>query len=722
MLDHALLYARRGWNVFPCKANNKIPLTGTGFRAAVKEEAAVRELFKPHPKCNIGIATGKVSGFFVLDIDVKNDAGGDESLHELEQQFGKLPDTVEAITWSGGRHLLFKYPEGGIGNRTKVRPGIDVRGDGGYIIAAPSVIEGKEYVWEAEHHPDNIDIVDAPEWLMNLLRSEHAPAQPAQDDATVEKITAGARNDTLFKKGIALRKLGLPHETVLQGLKDLNRAKCSPPLSEKEIIGIAASAAKADPEKKQPVNFTKEPYTDVWNAKMFHDNCGDSIRFCDALGGWHVWDGSKWIKDHFQIVALAKNTVKRMYESATESSDKALYRHAERTESENKLRSMVNLVRDHAGVSLNSDDFDKNLYLINCINGTLDLETEKMTPHLPINHITKQIQLAYNPAATCPTWTKFIESIFMGNAETIRFVHKAVGYSLSGSIAEQCMFILYGVGSNGKSTFLETISKVFGDYSMTTLAATIMEKQNNGIPNDVARLKGARFVNALETDENKKLAESVIKTLTGGDKIVARFLNKEFFEFHATFKLFLATNHKPRISGTDNGIWRRIRYIPFNKIIAPEERDKSLPEKLLAEQEGILAWAVKGFKLWQAEGLGSCPEIDEATREYREESDILQEYIADRCIVAEGEEVQSSMLYKNLSDWCKDMGIYRISRAKIIEYLESKKFDKKMMTAGPQRGSMFWRGIGLKLGSESLYAESLLGNLEDSQDAFGRPF
>ena len=717
-IESAKKYAARGWAVFPCARNGKVPLMPTGFKAAVKDPRAAEQLFKAHPGCNLGIATGQVSGFFVVDLDNHNGVDGNESLKDLEKEFGALPETVEAITWSGGRHLLFKYPEGGVGNRTKVRPGIDARGDGGYIIAAPSVIDGKSYVWEAEHDPDNVEIAVAPEWLLNLLKTAAVPAQTAPDATGDDKFTSGSRNDQLMRKGVAMRKLGLSGDGILKGLSELNRTKCNPPLSEKEVATIAASVAKYEPEKRKPVNFTKEPYTDVWNAKIFHDNCGDSIRYCDALGGWYVWDGVKWVKDTFQIVSMAKSTVKKIYEKAAEEGDKVLYRHAERTESESKLRSMINLVRDHPGISLGSDEFDNNKFLLNCINGTLNLETGQMSPHESKNHITKIIDLPYDADAKCPIWEKFIADIFMGNAETMHFVHKAVGYSLSGSIDEQCLFILYGIGSNGKSTFLETISKVFGKYSMTTLAATIMEKNNTGIPNDVARLKGARFVNALETDENKKLAESVIKTLTGGDKIVARFLNKEFFEFHATFKLFLATNHKPRISGTDNGIWRRIKYIPFKKVIEAAERDRNLPDKLLDEHKGILAWSVKGFKLWQKEGLGSCKEIDEATAEYREESDILQEFISDRCAVGADRFVQSSVLLKSLTDWCKELGFYRISRSKLIEYLESKNFTRKMATSGPEKGGTFWYGIDVK----NSYDESLLNSLPLGESDNNRPF
>lgn len=691
----AVEYAKRGWAVFPCKG--KIPLTPRGFRDASKDPNKVEKLFKSHAEANIGIATGKISGFFVIDIDVHGDIDGNDSIEDLQSKFGKLPNTVESITWSGGRHILFKSSEISIGNRTKVLPGVDVRGTGGYIIAPPSIIDDKEYIWEASSHPDNIPIAEAPEWLINLLCSDDIPEIPGTTNE-INKISAGARNDKLMRKGIGLRKEGLPYETIIIVLKDLNRLRCSPMLKDREVETIARSVARYKPEEKKPIDVTKEPYTDVWNANLMHAKYGDMVKYCNSLGGWYIWDGTKWQRDEkFEIVALAKNTVKHMFDMAANSDDKPLYNHAKQCESEGRLRNMVNLVKSQEGMSVKSDTFDDNIYFLNCINGTLDLESGGMSPHLKNNYITKIVQIPYKNTSTCPAWNKFLDDIFMGNTETIHFVHKAVGYSLSGSIEEQCMFILYGTGSNGKSTFLETLSKIMGDYAMSTLASTIMEKHgSSGIPNDVARLKGSRFVNAIETEENKKLAESTIKTITGGDKIVARFLNKEFFEFYATFKLFLATNHKPRISGTDNGIWRRIRYIPFKKVISPEERDKTLPVKLSEEFDGILSWAVKGFKLWQTEGLGTCEEVEAATREYREESDILKDYMADRCVLGRDYSVVATQLYKDVNTWFKENLGYRISRNKVIEYLEAMGITKIKLTGGDSKGSMGWQGLRMK--------------------------
>ena len=726
------LLLKHGFSVFPIVPNGKIPFPGTkGFKDASKDPDTITRMFSQRPGANVAIATGDVSGVFILDID--NHVGGGDgrgSLQELEKLHGELPETVEVLTPSGGRHLYFKQVPG-LRSVVNIRPGVDTRANGSYVVCPPSVFEGNAYVWEAAHHTDDCLIANAPDWLIELVTPKPAeaptntPLAPGSTKSAADgkvpgpdKFIAGNRNSKLMLKGVALRKQGLSQEAILFALNDLNISRCHPPLLGKEVAIIAGSVAKYEPEAKKPVNFTKEPLTDVWNAAMFHADYGDSIRFCNALGGWHVWDGTRWVKDEFKILTFAKATVKRMFKQAQETEQKDLYRHAERTESEGRLRSMINLVRDHDGINLTSDDFDCNQVYATFDNGTLDLPTGTLLPHTKSHHITKKIHMNYVPDAVCPTWERFIVDIFMDNPETIHFVQKAVGYSLCGLITEQCLFILYGVGSNGKSTFLETISKVFGDYSTTTLASTIMEKQNGGIPNDVARLKGARFVNALETDENKRIAEAVIKTLTGGDKIVARFLNKEFFEFHATFKLFLATNHKPRISGTDNGIWRRIRFIPFKNIITPEKRDQKLQEKLLAEHEGIMAWAVRGFQMWQAEGLGTCPDIEDATKNYREESDIIADYISDRYDVGGEYAVQSSALLKDLAEWCKEMGFYKISRGKLFEYLESKNITKKMATAGEFKGCNFWHGIGLKTSRGSSDSKPLLGDFDEN----GRPF
>lgn len=693
MLEQALFYAKRGWAVFPCK--NKIPLTPRGFKDASSDETVIRQLFNGHNSANIAIATGKVSGVFVVDIDVKNGATGDESLKDLEREFGEIPHTVEALTWSGGRHIFFRYPESGVGCKTGIRSGIDIRGDGGYVIAPPSVIEGRSYEWEAAHHPDETMIAEAPDWLIELL-SEKQPVVDLSDKGA--KISEN-RNNSLMHMGVRMRKMGLDHPQIEMMLQSINDSRCVPPLPKKEVSTIAASVSRYSTEDEAKTKAqAKDPFTDVWSAGLFLEKYGDKIKYCDSLGGWFIWDDTRWERDEkFQILKLAKNTAKQMYQMAKATNDKFLFKHAVRSESEARLKAMINLVRSE-GVAARSEDFDKDLFLLNCKNGTLNLETSELKPHSKDDFITRRVELDYRGDADCPEWRRFLMTIFQGDTQLIDFMQRAVGYSLSGSTKEQCIFILYGVGMNGKSTFLKHIFRILGDYAINTPATTLMEKYNDSIPNDVARLKGTRFVTALESGKSKALAEAQIKALTGDDPISARYLHREYFDFFATFKIFFATNHKPNISGTDKGIWRRIITIPFERVIQPKERDPKLDEKLSAEYEGILKWSVEGFQIWQKQGLGRPDKVVAATNEYQEESDLIGNYIEERCVLGQDCKVQSGVILKDVQQWAKDNGLRYINRNEFIDYMKKRGFVKDRLTHGDDKGNLYWFGIGLKAG------------------------
>lgn len=712
MIEMVHSYVNKGWAVFPCK--NKIPLTAHGYKDASRDLETVNRMFAEHPNANVAIATGKVSGIFVVDIDVKNDAGGDDSLRELEQDHGELPHTVEAITWSGGRHIFFKYPERGIGCKTGVRPGIDIRGDGGYVIAPPSVIDGKSYAWEVSHLPDETMIADAPEWLLDLLEDK----QPSVDLSDKEAKITKNRNDALMHMGVKLRKMGFDHQKIEDSLQAINTARCSPPLPKKEVSNIAKSVARYQIDAKK----LSEPFTDVWNAGLFIEKYGDEIRYCDALGGWYIWDGSRWKRDDtFQILRLAKNTVKQIYEMARANGDKLLFKHAVKSESETRLKAMINLARSE-GVAIQSEQFDTDMFLLNCRNGTLDLRTGELKPHSRNDYITRRVELDFRPDAACPEWQKFLSSIFLGDAGIIGFMQRAVGYALSGSMKEQCVFILFGVGMNGKSTLLKHIFRILGDYAMNTPASTLMEKYTDSIPNDIARLKGARLVTAVESGKNKALAESQIKQLTGDDPISARFLHREYFDFFATFKIFFATNHKPNISGTDKGIWRRIMTIPFEKVISPEERDPKLDEKLAQEYEGILAWAVQGFQMWQREGLGDVAKITEATNEYREESDLIGNFIEEQCLIGSEYKVSTTAILKAAQLWAKDSGLRYVKRNEFIDYLKKRGFTKDRLSGSSEKGKLYWFGIGLKDSENGEISQGHDSGFYDGELSDRRPF
>ncbi len=274
--------------------------------------------------------------------------------------------------------------------------------------------------------------------------------------------------------------------------------------------------------------------------------------------------------------------------------------------------------------------------------------------------------------------------------ELRRFVQRATGYSATGDTSEQCMFINHGGGNNGKSTFQEALGAALGDYAMRTPTETLMVRRSGGIPNDVARLKGARFVTASETEEGRRLAESLVKDLTGQDTISARFMRAEWFDFKPTHKLWLATNHRPEIRGTDNAIWRRIRLVPWSVVVPPAERDRKLPEKLRAELPGILAWVVRGCLEWRREGLGESEEVRNATAEYQAEQDVLATFIEERCVVTPNASAAATPLYHAYQAWCEDAG----------ERVETqKRFGRRLAERGFERekaGVYYWRGIGLR--------------------------
>jgi putative DNA primase/helicase len=672
-------YIEKGWAVFPCQ--DKIPLTAHGYKDAVKTMPECQALFAAYPDANIAIATGAISKIFVLDIDIKKE-NGNESLKQLEDKYGPLPETPEVLTCSGGRHLYFNYVKG-IGCKTGVFPGIDIRGDGGYVIAPQSIINGKTYEWEITRDIDT-GFSDPPAWLVNLINNK--------PQLVPDKIDNN-RNDKLMRIGSQLSRNGLDLIAIEHTLQSINSRVCVPPLDEAEVAKIAKSVSRY---KK---NYSFNPLTDVWNADFFIKQNGNLIRFCDTLGGWFVWDGTRWKYDNnYNILSLAKQTVKQIFQLGKEDGDDKYIKHAIKSESEAKLRSMINLSKSE-NITLKSENFDTDVFLLNLKNGIFDLQNNRLIPHNPDFYITKRIEYNYVPDSPCPEWLKFLDFIFEGDKETIDFMQRALGYSLSGSTSEHCLFILHGIGMNGKSTFLKHIFRIMGDYAINTPSATLMEKYSDGIPNDIARLKGSRFVIALESGKSRTLAEAQIKQLTGDDPISARFLHKEFFDFFATFKIFFATNHKPAITGTDRGIWRRIITIPFDKVISEEERDVMLDDKLKNEYEGILRWMIEGFKKWQEYGLARNDKVQKATAEYRAESDIVGNFINEQCILGPEYKVSTRIFMHCLQEWIKENGYKSIKRNDLMEYMKKTNISKTRLKEF--KNNTFWIGVTTATATES---------------------
>jgi putative DNA primase/helicase len=467
------------------------------------------------------------------------------------------------------------------------------------------------------------------------------------------------------------------------------------------IVGLEANGKVAH-LPQSPGSATN--LTDLGNAERLVEQHGVDLRYCYAWEKWIVWDGRVWkVDDTGEVERRAKETVRAIYLEAanaeTADARKALASHAKGSEARGRIEAMIALARSEPGIAISPEELDADPWSLTTPNGTLDLRTGALTNHRREDHITKASPVKYDPNAAAPTWTAFLERILPGE-ELRAFVQRAVGYSATGDTSEQCMMINHGTGANGKSTFQEAIAAALGDYAMRAPTEMLLAKHSSGIPNDVARLKGARFVSASETEEGRRLAESLVKDLTGQDTITARFMRAEWFDFRPTHKLWLSTNHKPEVRGTDTAIWRRIRLVPWAVTIPPKEQDKKLPEKLRAELPGILAWIVQGCLEWQREGLRPPAEVRRATGKYRAEMDVLAAFIDEECVVSEHATASAKALYSAYRDWCEENGEKPESQRKFGGRLRERGFENGKITAGPNKGYVEWYGIGIVGGSE----------------------
>jgi putative DNA primase/helicase len=444
--------------------------------------------------------------------------------------------------------------------------------------------------------------------------------------------------------------------------------------------------------------------TDLGNAERLVEQHGADLRYVYAWEKWLVWDGRAWkVDDTGEVERRAKETVRTIYAEAAEAADadtrKALANHAKGSEARGRIEAMISLARSEPGIAATPEELDADPWALTTPNGTLDLRAGELRDHRRGDLITKIAPVEYDPEATAPTWAAFLERI-LPEEELRAFVQRAVGYSATGDTCEQCLIINHGSGANGKSTFQEAIAATLGDYAMRAPTEMLLAKRTTGIPNDVARLKGARFVAASETEEGRRLAESLVKDLTGQDTITARFMRAEFFDFKPTHKLWLSTNHKPEIRGTDTAIWRRIRLVPWTITIPPAQQDKKLLEKLRAELPGILLWIVQGCLEWQRGGLQPPGEVRRATGRYRAEMDVLAAFIDEECIVVDSATATAKALYSAYKAWCDENGEKPESQRRFGGRLKERGFENGKITAGPYKGNVEWYGIGLAGGSE----------------------
>ncbi|MGO3307195.1 MAG: phage/plasmid primase, P4 family [Sphingobacterium sp.] len=453
-------------------------------------------------------------------------------------------------------------------------------------------------------------------------------------------------------------------------------------------------------KKEMIKEFPMRGWDDTGNADRFIDHFGDLARFSFIDKKWFYYNGSYWDLDLTGNVRSMVDAMVEMMKSEPvnafgdldlEEVEKEFGKHIKRSRSSTGKKAVVEELKHRLTVLPN--DFDKDTMLMNTENGYVDLANGVLHEHDISKMFSQQANTEFTEKIDAPEWEQFLEDIFASDFELINYIQKAVGYSLTGSTREQAMFILHGNGRNGKSLFLETISDILGTYAKTMQANSIIVKQTNGVNTDIARLKGARLVTSSEPNEGFRLDEGLLKQLTGGDKVTARKLYGDEFEFNPQFKLWLATNHKPIVRGTDDGIWRRLILVPFNVQIPDHKVDKDLKYKLQREASGILNWAVDGCLKWQREGLKVPSIIENASKGYRNEMDVLEGFIADCLSVGSGT-LPASIAYKAYKGWATDNNQYLMNSTKFGREL-SMKYPKKRINTG-----IVYEGLQVKYGME----------------------
>lgn len=585
-------------------------------------------------------------------------------------EYAGISDCTESI-----KPLHEKYIGGGREPQAKVRPAVSLSSADDIVKAAAGAKNGGKFV--ALYGGDTAGYTSSSEADMALC--------------SILAFWTGcdaSKMDVIFRSsGLMREKWDRPQSGSTYGALTIQKAiaGCSQVYSPKNSYSASFKQGEVNAQTEQ-TGQRLYSFDDTGNAQRFVDLFGDKVRYCYTDKRWLWYDGRKWCTDMTGAVKrLADKAVAcmsaelKVYEQtdADEETDmaKAFEKHMKSSRSNKSKNAMLNEVMHH--VPILPSQLDRYKAALNTPGGVIDLKSGALAPHDPKNYFTKITAVEYSENADCPRWTAFLDDIFGGDKDLIRYVQKAVGYSLTGATSEQCAFFLYGTGRNGKSTFLDIIRDIFGDYAANIQPETIMVRNSQGsaINSDIARLKGARLVTSVEPNEGVRINEGLLKQLTGDDTVTARKLYGDEFEFKPEFKLWMATNHKPVIRGTDTGIWRRIHMIPFTVQIPEEKIDRRLKYKLSAELTGIFRWAVEGCLLWQKEGLKMPRAVLEEVREYRREMDVISAFVEDKCTVGKGLSVQSSALYAAYLRWADSGNEYKMSNTKFGLEI-AKRFEK----------------------------------------------
>jgi putative DNA primase/helicase len=476
--------------------------------------------------------------------------------------------------------------------------------------------------------------------------------------------------------------------------------------AELECLAGGAPVWKPPAERNgQPIGPEPEGnLTELGNARRLVARFGDQVRYSKAHGGWFQWDGVRWRPDQTgSIWRLAKDVVRLLgAEAASTIFDRrrqAILRWALKSEERKSIAAMIDLAWSEPGIALMPDDFDRDPWLLNTPSGTVDLRCGDMRPHDQADLLSKMTSVPFDPAAKCSKWLAALRKSFKENEGLIAYVQRALGYSLTGNAGEHCLFLCYGTGRNGKNTILDTAHAILGDYATVSDPRIFRASNMRDHPAGLADLMGRRFVPTSEIEEGERLAESLVKRVTGDKVIKARFMRQNWFEFPVLFKVWLLCNDKPEIRGRDEGIWSRIRMIPFDVVIEERERIKNYSDILVREEgPGILNWLVEGCLQWQQQGLNEPKEVVNAGQAYRSEQDLVKQFVDECCDsfldmphIQPAPRERVHALYDSYVKWCQRSGEKDV--------LTSRKFGLALTPLGykPDEGNSVRYRLGLLL-------------------------
>lgn len=727
LLSAALTYAACGIAVFPLKPGQKTPAFKGWQTSSTTDAATIREWWTQNPAYNIGCDCGK-SGLTVLDYDAKGNVNGLLKRDEWRKEH-TMPETWTAATPNDGLH---EYYRGQGQTKTGLYPGVDVRAAGGLVVMPPSVFGGKEYKWMKA--PGLYPLADADSAVYTFLSpvpegfdgQQRKPAFHVPDE-----IPETQRTKTLIALAGSLIGKGLTPAAAEAAIREENEARCNPPLTDDELTrevfpsltrekwqtGSTAPYTRDLPidaamlEKLRaadPANNRRYGWNDAGAARLFMDVCGDCVQYAADRRRWLFYDGRRWDADGENAV---KEKLKALADALTVYGlrDVADERRADFLKWAAKwqtLRQRETILKDAASVRpVWSSAFDRDAQVLNLQNGTLDLQTFTLKPYNAGDMLSRVAAVAYDPGATSPRWARFIDEITGGDVDTARYIQKAMGYALTGSTKHECLFMLYGATSrNGKSTLLETVAAMLGDYAATANPETFTKtaRANDNAPSeDIARLAGVRFVAVSEPPRGMELNASLVKTLTGRDSVKARRLYESSFEFTPAFKLFFNTNHRPRVDDMTVFESERVKMIPFNVHFGQDRRDPNLKDTLQTPDNlaGVLNWALDGLRLLRAEGFKMPPAVVQATDEYRRKMDKLLMFMEEKTEPGAGYETPLMQLHSEFANWCNASGLMSVSIPKFRELLEERQilFKRKRPTDKTVSKNPTWMVLGLRM-------------------------